>query len=242
MIKIRNVSKVFSIPHEKRDTLKDKFVNIFNKTYYEKFYALENINLQIKKGEFVGIIGLNGAGKSVLLKIIAGILHPDRGHVRVNGAISPFLELGVGFQLELTAKENIYLYGAVLGLSKKEIREKFDKIIKFADLEKFVDTKLKNFSSGMQARLGFSTAIQAEAGILLVDEVLAVGDVDFQKKCFKVFNRFKKEGKTMVFVSHNLGAVEKFCDRCIFLESGKVIADGNTKKVIKKYLERAKNE
>ncbi|MBW2999294.1 ABC transporter ATP-binding protein [Candidatus Woesearchaeota archaeon] len=242
MIKIRNVSKVFSIPHEKRDTLKDKFVNIFNKTEYEEFYALQDINLQIKKGEFVGIIGLNGAGKSVLLKIIAGILHPDRGHVRVNGKISPFLELGVGFQLELTAKENIYLYGAVLGLSKKEIREKFDKIIKFADLEKFIDTKLKNFSSGMQARLGFSTAIQAGAEILLVDEVLAVGDVDFQKKCFKVFNRFKKEGKTMVFVSHNLGAVEKFCNRCIFLESGKIIADGNTKKVIKKYLEREKNE
>ena len=241
MIKIENVSKIFRIPSEKRRTLKDTIINLFNRNKYTKFVALDNINLEIKKGEFVGIIGKNGSGKSTLLKIITGIFPPTTGKICVAGEISAFLELGVGFNEELSARDNIYLYGAILGLTRKQISRKFNEIIHFAGLEQFVNTKLKSFSSGMQVRLAFSTAIQANADIYLVDEVLAVGDADFQNKCYDIFDRFKNEGKTIVFVSHDFGTVKKFCDRVILIDQGKVIEQGEPDKVIREYYGTNKN-
>lgn len=236
MIKIENVSKIFHIPSEKRQSLKMKIINVFNRTTYTNFTALENINLEIKKGEFIGIIGKNGSGKSTLLKIITGIFPPTTGKIRIAGEISAFLELGVGFNEELSARDNIYLYGAILGLTRKQINQRFNEIIRFADLEKFVNTKLKSFSSGMQVRLAFSTAIQANADIYLVDEVLAVGDTDFQNKCYDIFERFKREGKTILFVSHDLESIKRFCSKAIWLDHGSIIAEGDAESIICKYL------
>ena len=222
-INITNLSKVFKIPHDKSYGIKSATIGFIKRqTKYEKLYALNNINLSIKKGEFIGITGRNGSGKSTLLKIIADILKPTAGGVHVNGKISPFIELGTGFQYELTAKENIFLYGAIHGLNREEINKKLKEIIEFAELERFIDTKLKNFSSGMQARLAFSIAIQIDADILLVDEVLAVGDIGFQKKCHEVFKKFKKEGKTILLVSHSTEQLKKFSDSIIELENGVV--------------------
>lgn len=220
-IKIQNLSKVFRIPHERTYGIKSAFINLMKGNMkYENFYALKNINLTVKKGEFVGITGRNGSGKSTLLRIMAGIIKTTSGTIEVNGKVSPFLELGTGFQYELTAKENVYIYGTILGLTRKEIDRKFNDLINFADLERFVDTKLKNFSSGMSARLAFSIAIQVDADILLIDEVLAVGDTEFQKKCFNVFRNFKKEKKTIILVSHDINLINKFSDKTINLENG----------------------
>ncbi len=241
IISVENVSKVFKLPHEKLSTVKQHFVNIFNSKSYEKFMALDDVSFEIKKGEFFGLIGANGSGKSTMLKILAGIYQPTSGKVTINGSLSPFIELGVGFNPELTARENIFLNAAILGMSKKETEGKFDEIVKFSELENFLDQKLKNFSSGMQVRLAFSIAIQANADILLVDEVLAVGDAAFQEKCLDVFKRLKKQGKTIVFVSHALGTVEEFCDRVLFLKSGKVQIFGEASKTILSYL-RTTNE
>jgi len=189
----------------------------------------------VPKGEFLGIIGRNGSGKSTLLKIIAGILKPNSGKVSVNGTIAPFLELGVGFQPDLSARDNVYLYGAILGLSRQEIDRKFESIIKFAELEQFVDQKLKNFSSGMQVRLAFATAIQAEADTLLLDEVLAVGDMNFQKKCYEVFKEFKLKKKTIIYVSHNLESVKEFCSTVVLLDEGQVVSVGVPEPVVYEY-------
>ena len=225
IIEVNNVSKVYNIPHEKRNHLKQTIIDfVRRKITYEKFHALKSINIKVMPGEFLGIIGHNGSGKSTLLKLIAGIIPPTSGEIKVTGTISPFLELGVGFNDELTARENVYIYGTLLGLSKKELDKKFEEIIEFAELERFVDTKLKNYSSGMYVRLGFSVAIRANADILLVDEVLAVGDAGFRKKCYEVFENFKKQGKTVVFVSHDLEAVNQFCDRIIELQRGEIIS------------------
>ena len=236
MIHLQNITKVFQIPHEKRDTLKENVVDFFRRVSFEPLYALHDVSFKINPGEFIGIIGPNGCGKTTLLKIIAGILMPNFGKVNTKGKISPFLELGVGFDPNLTAKENVYQNGIILGLEHREISRKFDKIIEFAELEKFVDTKLKDFSSGMQVRLAFSIAIQVNADILLMDEVLAVGDARFQQKCFKVFEDFKKQGRTIVLVTHDMEAVKNNCERAIYLDNGRVKADGRPKKVIKKYL------
>ncbi|MFA6098844.1 MAG: ATP-binding cassette domain-containing protein [Patescibacteria group bacterium] len=235
IIKIQNVSKIFKLPHERRNTLKEHFLGMLKRSQAERLKALQEVSFNVKKGEFLGIIGRNGSGKSTLLKIIAGILKPNSGRVIVNGTIAPFLELGVGFQGDLSARDNVYLYGAILGLSRSTIDGKFSDIIKFAELERFVDQKLKNFSSGMQVRLAFATAIQAEADILLVDEVLAVGDLDFRKKCYDVFKRLRDEGKTIIFVSHDLFTVNKFCHRVILLESGKMVRQGTPAEVIEFY-------
>lgn len=237
IIEVNGVCKSFIIPHEKMSTLKSVFVNFWKRKGYERLDALKDITFHVKEGEFVGIIGSNGSGKSTLLKILAGIYKPDKGGVVVGGKVSPFLELGVGFNGELTAKENIYLYAAVLGLTKRGIDAKFQEILDFSELHRFVNQKLKNFSSGMQVRLAFSVAIQANAPILLIDEVLAVGDAHFQQKCFGVFERFKKEGRTIVFVSHDHGAVERFCDRVMLMENGKITMIGNAKEVVKRHLE-----
>ncbi|MBN2142454.1 ABC transporter ATP-binding protein [Candidatus Woesearchaeota archaeon] len=223
-IRIRNLSKKFLIPHEKRKTLAESIIGAITRgrVKYEEFYALRNINLDVKKGEFVGIIGPNGSGKTTLLKVIAGILEPDKGSIEVNSRIIPFLELGIGFVPDLTAKENICLYGSLLGLGKSEIGERFDSIVDFAEIRKFVDTPLKDFSTGMLARLAFSIAKDVDGDIYLVDEVLSVGDEDFRKKCVAVFEEFKRQGKTVLFVTHDHGLSESICNRIVALKDGRV--------------------
>jgi lipopolysaccharide transport system ATP-binding protein len=235
MITLQQVNKIFRLPHERKTTLRQRFVSIFQRDVYERFYALRDISMKVNQGEFVGIIGRNGSGKSTLLKLIANVLEPTSGTIKVNASVSPFLELGVGFQRDSTVKDNIFLYGALLGMGRKEITDKYDWIIEFSGLEKFVDAKLKNLSSGMQVRLGFSISVSVESPILLVDEVLAVGDIDFQRKCYDSFESFKKNGRTIVFVSHDLKAIEKFCDRVILLKEGSVCAEGHPKEVLTAY-------
>ncbi len=222
MINIEGLNKVFLLPHQRKTTLRQRFVSLFQRNTYEEFYALRDISLKVGKGEFVGIIGKNGSGKSTLLKLIASVLTPTSGEISVNGDVAPFLELGVGFQGDLSVKDNIFLYGALLGMTRKEIISKYDRIVEFSGLERFVDAKLKNLSSGMQVRLGFSITVAVESPILLVDEVLAVGDLDFQQKCYDTFRNFKKLGKTILFVSHDLDAIEKFSDRVILLKKGRI--------------------
>lgn len=235
MIALENVTKVFRLPHDRRMTLRQRFVSLLRKNTYEVLYALRDIDLTVSKGEFLGVIGKNGAGKSTLLKVIAGVLEPTSGTVSVEGNIAPFLELGVGFQGDLTVKDNILLYGALLGMSRYEVEEKYDWIVEFSGLQRFIDAKLKNLSSGMQVRLGFSITVSVESSILLVDEVLAVGDIDFQQKCYNCFENFKREGRTILFVSHDLKAVEKFCDEAVLLEDGAVIMEGHPADVIALY-------
>jgi ABC-type polysaccharide/polyol phosphate transport system ATPase subunit len=220
-IKVEGVDKSFRIPHERYTSLKQSAIHLFTRRSFSQFEAVKGVSVEIKKGEFFGIVGRNGSGKSTLLKLLAGIYVPTKGLVRINGALSPFIELGVGFNPELTARENIFLNGAILGLTRRQLAERFDDIIGFAELEEFVDQKLKNFSSGMQVRLAFSIAVQAQSEILLIDEVLAVGDSSFQKKCFDVFKRLKREGKTIVFVTHDMANVQEFCDRVLVMHKGR---------------------
>lgn len=238
MIQLENISKVFRLPHDRRTTLKQRFVSIFSRSTYENFYALKDIDLHVKQGEFIGIIGKNGSGKSTLLKLIAKVLEPTSGQVTVNAHLAPFLELGVGFQGELSVRDNIFLYGALLGLSRKEIINRYDWIVDFSGLEHFIDAKLKNLSSGMQVRLGFSITVSVQSPILLVDEVLAVGDIDFQKKCYDCFETFKKNGKTVIFVSHDLTAVQQFCDRAVFMKDGQILFSGLPAEVLKLYCDK----
>lgn len=233
---VRNVSKQFIIPHEKISTLKGAFLNLFHKKSYEIFDALEDISFEVKRGEFFGIIGRNGSGKSTLLKILAGIYRANTGKIKINGMISPFLELGIGFNPELSGRDNIYLNGTVLGLTEKEIDEKFDSIIAFSELERFIDQKLKNYSSGMSVRLAFSVAIHANRDILLMDEVLAVGDTNFQSKCLSEFNKYRDEGKTVILVTHDIGTVQRYCDRAMLLRNGKIEMIGNPEEVGNEYI------
>jgi ABC-2 type transport system ATP-binding protein len=226
-IKVENISKTFRIPHEKISSLRGAAVNVFKKKSYEEFQALDNVSFEIKKGEFFGIIGRNGSGKSTLLKILAGIYQPNKGKVHVHGLISPFLELGIGFNPELSGRDNVYLNATVLGMSRKQIDQKFDDIVAFSELERFIDQKLKNYSSGMQVRLAFSVSIHANRDILLMDEVLAVGDINFQRKCYNYFESIKGE-KTVLFVSHDLDNMKKFCSRSLVLNNGKIIDIGKT--------------
>lgn len=234
---VENVSKRFRIPHDKKTKFFDHVAGIIKGTSstYEEFQALENISFKVKKGETFGIIGENGSGKSTLLKIIAGVLQPDKGYVKSYGKIAPFLELGVGFQAELTAQDNVRLYGAVMGMSKKDIEAKFDDIFEFAELERFKEMKLKNFSSGMYMRLAFSTATAIDPDILLIDEVLAVGDEAFQRKCLKKISEFKDAKKTILFVSHDAISVKKLCSKVILLKSGQSIEINDANTVIDKY-------
>ena len=232
-----NVSKSFLLPHQRQTSIKQLFLHPRRKMSYEQNEALRDVSFSVERGECFGIMGNNGSGKSTLLKILAGIYRQDSGTVRVDGALSPFIELGVGFNPELNARDNIRINGTLLGLTQKEIADRFDEIVGFAELDRFVDQKLKNYSSGMQVRLAFSIAIQVPFEILLLDEVLAVGDQSFQEKCFQTFEAMRAEGKTVVFVSHDLGSVARFCDRAILLEHGRIVSSGPAREVIERYLE-----
>jgi ABC-2 type transport system ATP-binding protein len=237
-IEVAGVSKTFRIPHEQRVFLKEYFLHPFRRMTYERNEALRDVSFSVESGEFFGIIGPNGSGKSTLLRILAGIYVPDRGIVRVSGLLSPFIELGVGFNLELNARDNIRINGTLAGLTRSQLDERFDEILAFSELERFVDQKLKNYSSGMLVRLAYSLAIQIPFDVLLLDEVLAVGDEAFQEKCFATFDRFKEEGKTVVYVSHGLALMERFCDRVLLLRNGIVEGLGTPAEVIDLYRER----
>lgn len=236
-ISVKNVQKSFKLPHEKHDSIKSIFLKGFRRRKsFEKQRVLKGISFEIKKGEFYGIVGRNGSGKSTLLKLLAGIYTPDSGSITVNGKLTPFIELGVGFNPELTGRENVFLNGALLGFSRSEMEKMYDDIVEFAEIEKFMDQKLKNYSSGMQVRLAFSIAIKAESPILLLDEVLAVGDAAFQKKCLDYFSKLKKDKRTVIFVSHDMSSVQKFCDRALLLKSGEISKVGKTSDVASEYL------
>lgn len=236
-IKVDGVYKNFKLPHEKTNSLKSLFTSLHKKRTksYEIQHALKGISFEVKKGEFFGIVGRNGSGKSTLLKIIAEIYQPTKGALQKSGKLVPFIELGVGFNPELTGRENVYLNGALLGFTTQEIDAQYGDIVEFAELEQFMDQKLKNYSSGMQVRLAFSVATRANADILLIDEVLAVGDADFQRKCFQYFRSLKKQKKTVVFVSHDMEAVREYCDECILIDHSEIIYRGSPEVAAEKY-------
>lgn len=235
-IAVNNISKRFRIPHQRRTTVLQKGIALFNhKKNYEEFWAVKDVSFAVGRGETFGIIGRNGSGKSTLLKMLARVMYPDSGSISLNGKVASFLELGVGFQPELTASENIFIYAAILGMSRRETNAVYDDIFEFAELKKFEDMKLKNFSSGMYLRLAFSTAINCNPDIILIDEVLAVGDTAFQKKCMKRIDEFQENGKTIILVSHSLEQVRKMCKRSLLLDHGQVVSHGNTQKVIDYY-------
>lgn len=237
-ISVDNVKKQFNLPNHKDNSLKELFTNSIKKKDKGKnvYEALKGISFEVKQGEFFGIVGRNGAGKSTLLRILAQIYRPSSGTVKVKGRLVPFIELGVGFNNNLTGRQNVYLNGAILGFSKKEIDERYETIVEFAELRPFMDQKLKNYSSGMRVRLAFSVAIQADADILLLDEVLAVGDMEFKKKCYSYFDTLKKNKKTIIFVSHGMGAIREYCDRGILIENGKVAFEGSADELADEYM------
>jgi ABC-type polysaccharide/polyol phosphate transport system ATPase subunit len=237
-IEATGVSKAFRLPHQRRTTLKEHFLHPFERTTYENQEALQDVSFKVARGEFFGIVGANGSGKSTLLKVLAGIYRQDQGHVHVTGRVSPFIELGVGFNMELTGRDNIRINATLLGLTGKELDRRFEEIVEFSGLARFVDQKLKNYSSGMQVRLAYSIAIQVEFDVLLCDEVLAVGDKSFQEKCFETFKQFRRDGKTVVLVTHDLEVVDEFADRALLLEEGVVKAIDDPATVVSAYLER----
>ena len=244
MIKVENVSMKFNLGIEKEFSIKQAFVNFFDPKQRKKrkkketFWALKDVSFEVKKGEVVGLVGSNGAGKSTLLKVVSGVMKPTKGKVTVNGVISPMIELGAGFDAELTARENIYLNGAILGYSKKFLDEKFDEIVEFSELSDFLDAPVKNFSSGMTAKLAFSIATVVNPGILIVDEILSVGDIKFQEKSKNRMMEMIRGGTTVLYVSHSLEAIKELCDKVIWLEHGKIVEIGDTKSVCNKYYKK----
>ena len=234
-VSIERVNKTFRLPHQQYSTLKERALHPFRSTEYDELHAVRDISLEIATGEFFGIVGRNGSGKSTLLKCIAGIYGVDSGRITISGRLSPFIELGVGFNMDLTARDNVVINAIMLGLSRRDARARFDAVIAFAELEEFVDLKLKNYSSGMLVRLAFATAIQVDTEILLIDEVLAVGDAAFQQKCFEEFFRLKREGKTIVFVSHDMYSMERFCNRAMLMERGSMVQLGDPREIGRAY-------
>ena len=232
----QNVCKTFRVPEQRVHTLKERALHPRRRTSYQSFKALENVSFAIEEGEFFGIAGRNGSGKSTLLKCLAGI-YAAEGRIWRRGRMSTLIELGVGFNPDLAARDNVILNGIMMGLSPKEARSRYAEVIEFAELEEFQDLKLKNYSSGMHVRLAFAVAIQVDADILLVDEILAVGDAAFQQKCFDVFNRLRDEGKTIVFVTHDMGSMKRFCHRAMLLERGAMIEIGEPEVIADRYLE-----
>jgi ABC-type polysaccharide/polyol phosphate transport system ATPase subunit len=236
-VTVDGVSKSFRLPHQQYQTLKERVLHPFRSSTYETLHALRAVSFDVRAGEFFGIVGRNGSGKSTLLKCLAGIydVDPGGGRIGLGGRLSPFIELGVGFNPDLTARDNVTINAIMLGLTRREAHRRFDQIIAFAELEDFVDLKLKNYSSGMAVRLAFSVAIQVDADIILVDEVLAVGDVSFQEKCFEQFRRLKEEGRTVLFVTHDMALVERFCDRAMLLHHGELVDIGDPAAVAEHY-------
>lgn len=235
-VRVENVSKTFHIPLESSSGIKQKLINhIKGRKGYREFSPLDGISFEIEEGDFFGIVGRNGSGKSTLLKTIAGIYTPTTGNVTVNGSLVPFIELGVGFNPELTGKENVFLNGALLGFSRDEMQAMYDDIVDFAELHDFMEERLKNYSSGMQVRLAFSVAIRAQGDILLLDEVLAVGDEAFQRKCYSYFNQLKRNKKTVILVTHDMAAVERFCNKAMMIEDGQIVQVGKPYKIAARY-------
>lgn len=234
---LNDVHKTFRLPHQRYQTLKERVLHPIRARVYDELRAVDGVSVDIAQGEFFGIVGRNGSGKSTLLKCLAGIYPIDSGRITVNGRLSPFIELGVGFNPELSARENVVINAIMLGLSRRQAHERFDEIIAFAELEEFVDLPLKNYSSGMAVRLAFAVAIQVDAEILLVDEVLAVGDAAFQQKCFAEFHRLKDERRTIIFVTHDMSSVERFCDRAMLIDRGVVQMVGEPHRVGRAYNE-----
>lgn len=239
VLKLDKVGMKFNLSSEKVDSLKEYFIKFMHRDiHYDEFWALKDVSFELQKGDRLGILGLNGAGKSTLLKVIAGVYNPTEGSVKSNGLIAPLIELGAGFDPQYTGSENIYLYGAVLGFSKKFIAEKYDEIVEFSGLKKFIDVPLKNYSSGMKSRLGFAIATIVEPDILILDEVLSVGDAKFRKKSEQKVTEMFDRGVTVLFVSHNTSQVLKLCNKAILLEHGKIIASGSAEEVCKIYEEK----
>ena len=236
-VSISQLCKSFRLPHEQYHTLKERALHPFRKRTFDVLKAVDDVSVEIGQGEFFGIVGRNGSGKSTLLKCVAGIYELDSGTIEIRGRVSPFIELGVGFNPDLVARDNVIINAIMLGLSRSEARERFEAIVEFAELEDYMDLKLKNYSSGMQVRLAFAVAIQVDADVLIIDEVLAVGDAAFQQKCFDKFTELKAAGRTIVFVTHDMGAVERFCDRAMLLDHGRVVDIGPPPAIAKQYNE-----
>jgi len=236
-ILVEKVTKRFRIPTERKITIYENLIGLLRggAHAYEVFDALQDVSFSVKHGETFGVIGPNGCGKSTLLKVLAGVLYPDSGRVKINGKIAPFLELGVGFQPELSARDNVYLYGAIMGLTHKDVDSRYEEIMDFSELRRFENMKLRNFSSGMYVRLAFATAIQTDPDVILVDEVLSVGDESFQKKCGEKIDEIRRAGKTILLVSHSLDTVRSLCSRCLLMKSGKMMALGETEDVLAEY-------
>ena len=238
VIEVNNVSMKFNLSREKIDSLKEYIIKrIKKKITYDEFWALQGINLTVRKGEAVALIGLNGCGKSTLLKTIAGVLKPTTGYVKTWGTIAPLIELGAGFDIDLTAKENVYLNGAILGYSHEEMEKHYQDIVDFSELHEFLDVPIRNFSSGMTARLAFSIATIVEPEILIVDEILSVGDLNFQQKSENKMRSLISGGTTVLYVSHSIESIKSLCDRVVWLEHGHVVMQGETEEVCKKYYE-----
>lgn len=238
MISVKNVSMKFDLGIEKGNSFKNKFISIFDKKRRRKkeyFWALSDVSFEVKKGEVIGLIGSNGAGKSTMLKVVSGVMKPTKGTVEVHGSIAPMIELGAGFDSELTARENIFLNGAVLGYSEQFLNEKFDEIVEFSELKDFLDVPIKNFSSGMIAKLAFSISTIVNPDILIVDEILSVGDIKFQEKSLNKMMELIEGGTTVLYVSHSLDSIRELCDRVIWLDHGKVVEIGPSKKVCDEY-------
>ncbi|MBR2465403.1 MAG: ABC transporter ATP-binding protein [Clostridia bacterium] len=235
-VKVEDVKMCYNMPTERVDSIKEYIVKLLRgKLHYREFVALDGVSITIKRGETVGIVGLNGSGKSTLLKIISGILKPDRGNVEINGVISPLIELGAGFDFELTTRENIFLNGSVLGFDRNFMRARYDDILDFAELRPYEDVAIKNFSSGMVARLGFAIATLVKPDILIVDEILAVGDALFQQKCEKRIAELMSGGTTVIIVSHAIEQIERLCTKVLWIDKGKQIMLGDTATVCEKY-------
>jgi len=234
-VDIVDIHKEFILPQHKNSTFKQTVVNIVKQNKKVTQKVLDGISFQVNKGDFFGIVGRNGSGKSTLLKLIAGVYTPTAGHININGGLTPFIELGVGFNPELSGRDNVYLNGALLGFNRKQMDAMYNDIVDFAELAPFMDQKLKNYSSGMQVRLAFSIAIKAKNEILIFDEVLAVGDEAFQRKCLNIFDQYKTDGQTVILVTHDMGTVRRFCNRAVLIDCGKVVDIGKPDKVASEY-------
>lgn len=237
---VENVYKTFNVYLDKANTIKEKLLFLFSRNKKQKREVLKGISLKIKKGEVVALIGTNGSGKSTLLKLLTKIIYPNKGKIETNGKLTSLLELGAGFHPDFSGRENIYFNASIFGLTKKEIDSRLEDIIEFSELKDFIDSPVRTYSSGMYMRLAFSVAINVDADILLIDEILSVGDEHFQNKCFEKMLELKKQGKTMVFVTHSLGTVKDFCDRSVWLSNGEIRMDGNSEEVIEEYLKETR--